>query len=85
RPVTVHLLGGTAEFVQFIEEQPFVSAIATDDTRSLVSFLYRGTDDQQRELLRTAILKDIQIITFTQAETDKEDVFMEITKGVETK
>ncbi|WP_342528271.1 ABC transporter ATP-binding protein [Chryseomicrobium sp. FSL W7-1435] len=85
RPVTVHLLGGTTEFVQFIEEQPFVSAIATDDTRSLVSFLYRGTDDQQRELLKAAILKDLPIITFSQAETDLEDVFMEITKGVETK
>lgn len=84
RPVTVHLLGSLPEFVAFIEEQPFVSAIETDEKRSLVTFSYRGTDDQQRELLKAAILKDLPIITFSQTETDLEDVFMEITKGVET-
>lgn len=84
RPVTVHLLGSLPEFVTFIEDQPFVSAIETDEKRSLVTFSYRGTDDQQRELLKAAILKDLPIITFSQTETDLEDVFMEITKGVET-
>ena len=84
RPVTVQLLGSLPEFVAFIEEQPFVSAIETDEKRSLVTFSYRGTDEQQRELLKTAVLKDLPIITFSQTETDLEDVFMEITKGVET-
>lgn len=84
RPVTVHLLGSLPEFVAFIEEQPFVSTVETDEKRNLVTFSYRGTDEQQRELLKTAVLKDLPIITFSQTETDLEDVFMEITKGVET-
>ncbi|XKH50532.1 ABC transporter ATP-binding protein [Chryseomicrobium palamuruense] len=84
RPVTVHLLGSLPEFVAFIEEQPFVSTVEMDEKRNLVTFSYRGTDEQQRELLKTAVLKDLPIITFSQTETDLEDVFMEITKGVET-
>lgn len=84
RPVTVHLLGSLPEFVAFIEEQPFVSTVETDEKRNLVTFSYRGTDEKQRELLKTAVLKDLPIITFSQTETDLEDVFMEITKGVET-
>ena len=84
RPVTVHLLGSLPQFVAFIEEQPFVSTVETDEKRNLVTFSYRGTDEQQRELLKTAVLKDLPIITFSQTETDLEDVFMEITKGVET-
>lgn len=84
RPVTVHLLGSLPEFVAFIEEQPFVSTVEMDEKRNLVTFSYRGTDEEQRELLKTAVLKDLPIITFSQTETDLEDVFMEITKGVET-
>lgn len=85
RPVTVHLMSSLAEFVQFIEEQPFVTAVQVDDVRHKVNFNYRGTDDQQAALLKAAIIKDFPIITFSQTETDLEDVFMEITKGVETK
>lgn len=85
RPVSVHLLGDVAGFVSFIEEQPFVSGVTVDENRSLVKFSYRGSDEEQMALLKTAILKDLPIITFSQAETDLEDVFMEITKGVEMK
>ncbi len=85
RPVSVHLLGDVSGFVSFIEEQPFVSGVTVDENRSLVKFSYRGSDEEQMALLKTAILKDLPIITFSQAETDLEDVFMEITKGVEMK
>lgn len=85
RPVSVHLLGDLTGFVSFIEEQPFVSSVTVDERRSLVKFSYRGSDEEQMALLKTAILKDLPIITFSQAETDLEDVFMEITKGVEMK
>ena len=85
RPVSVHLLGDLTGFVSFIEEQPFVSNVTVDERRSLVKFSYRGSDEEQMALLKTAILKDLPIITFSQAETDLEDVFMEITKGVEMK
>lgn len=85
RPVSVHLLGDMTGFISFIEEQPFVSNVTVDERRSLVKFSYRGSDEEQMALLKTAILKDLPIITFSQAETDLEDVFMEITKGVEMK
>lgn len=85
RPVSVHLHGDVSGFVSFIEEQPFVSGVTVDESRSIVKFSYRGSDEEQMALLRTAILKDLPIITFSQAETDLEDVFMEITKGVEMK
>lgn len=85
RPVSVHLLGDMTGFISFIEEQPFVSNVTVDERRSLVKFSYRGSDEEQMALLKTAILNDLPIITFSQAETDLEDVFMEITKGVEMK
>lgn len=46
-------------------------------------FFFNGNDEEQSQLLRHAILQEIQIISFKEFETNLEDVFMEITKGVE--
>ena len=67
----------------FFEEDPLISAIEVEKEKNEISFNYKGTDEEQVELLRKAFLSNIPIYSFTAEEKDLEDVFMAITKGVE--
>jgi ABC-2 type transport system ATP-binding protein len=53
-----------------------------DEENRTFQFLYKGEETEQIELLKKAVLNDIQIVSFKETETNLEDVFMEITKGV---
>lgn len=68
--------------VAFFEDHPQVSRIKLIGGHS-VQFLFAGDDDAQMNLLKSAIMANIPILSFKQLETNLEDVFMEITKGVE--
>lgn len=68
----------------FFEEDPLISSIELDEDKNEIAFNYRGSKDEQVNLLRKAILSDIQIYTLTEEEKDLEDVFMAITKGADT-
>ena len=65
----------------FFEEDPFISSIELHTEKNSVTFHYRGTEDDQINLLKKAMDHSITIISFSETETDLEDVFMEITKG----
>jgi len=67
----------------FFEEDPLISAIEVEKEKNEISFNYKGTDEEQVELLRKVFLSNIPIYSFTAEEKDLEDVFMAITKGVE--
>lgn len=69
----------------FFEEDPNISSISVDDDKKEISFTYRGTTKEQVELLKKAMLADITIYSILEEEKDLEDVFMEITKGAESK
>ncbi|WP_062105279.1 ABC transporter ATP-binding protein [Bacillus niameyensis] len=66
----------------FFEDDPAVSKTVNLEN-NLLQFHYTGTDEDQIQLLKKAILADLPIVSFKQLESNLEDVFMEITKGVD--
>ncbi|MFP7445110.1 ABC transporter ATP-binding protein [Bacillus infantis] len=67
----------------FFEDTPGVSGLRPGEGENLLQFVYKGDDAGQIALLKNAIEAGLSIASFAEAETDLEDVFMEITKGVE--
>ena len=67
----------------FFEDDPYVSKLNIGEEENSLQFIYKGSDLEQTELLKKAIANNIAITSFSEIETDLEDVFMEITKGVE--
>ncbi|MEI2664917.1 ABC transporter ATP-binding protein [Rossellomorea sp. LJF3] len=80
--IVVKVRGLVESAVAFFEDDPFVSKIDVNEENRTLQFLYKGDETGQTELLRKAILNDIPILSFKETETNLEDVFMEITKGV---
>lgn len=81
----VKLAGPTQEAMAFFENDPLVSKLIEKPEKQSIEFLYRGTEEDQIRLLRQAMEHSLQILSFAEEETDLEDVFMAITKGVEVK
>ncbi|MGE7917675.1 ATP-binding cassette domain-containing protein [Viridibacillus sp. NPDC093762] len=79
--LTVKLKDGFEKAISFFEEDPNVTGIETGEQQ--LSFRYRGSDEEQMELLKKAVLANIPILSFAEEEKDLEDVFMAITKGVD--
>lgn len=83
RVITVRLAGAMEQAIAFFEEDPFVSTIQLLDGETGLTFVYKGTEEDQVSLLKRAILHDIPLLSFMEHVTNLEDVFMEITKGDE--
>ncbi|WOV85125.1 ABC transporter ATP-binding protein [Sporosarcina jeotgali] len=83
KTITTRISGDSGAAVAFFEESPFVSAISHEMHEGVLSFTFKGDDAQQFQLLREAVLSGIHIVSFMENSVDLEDVFMEITKGVE--
>lgn len=81
----VKLAGPTQEAMAFFENDPLVSKLIEKPEKQSIEFLYRGTEEDQIHLLRQAMEHSLPILSFAEEETDLEDVFMAITKGVEVK
>ncbi len=84
RLITVKLKGLTDRATRFFEEDPFVTGLEQKEDLHTISFKYRGSEEDQLRLLKHAVEENLFILSFAEMETDLEDVFMEITKGVET-
>ncbi len=84
RLITVKLKGLIDGAARFFEEDPFVTSLEQHPEHHTIMFKYRGTEDDQLRLLKHAVEANLSILSFAEQETDLEDVFMEITKGVET-
>lgn len=67
------------ELAEKLRDEPFVTSVLTDNTG--VHVHYGGDDAQQSELLRKVVSWEIPIVSFQEAQTNLEDVFLEITKG----
>lgn len=59
----------------------YIEQIECDKEENLLRLSFSGTDEQQMNLLKRSIDAGIQILTFTQKESNLEDIFLEITKG----
>ncbi|MCJ1907088.1 ABC transporter ATP-binding protein [Planococcus ruber] len=81
----VKLAGPAKEAMAFFENDPLVSKLVEKPEKQSIEFLYRGTEEDQIRLLRQAMERSLPILSFAEEETDLEDVFMAIMKGVEVK
>lgn len=81
RQITVKVKGLLENTIAFFEEDPFVAKLEIHSDKNSIIFNYRGTEEDQINLLKKALDHNLRIISFAETETDLEDVFMEITKG----
>lgn len=80
--ITVKVLAMLEEAQTFFSTQPHVSEVAANQFDQTVSFSYGGTDTEQVQLLKQAILADIPVLSYEVQQKNLEDVFMAITKEV---
>ncbi|EWG11921.1 ABC transporter ATP-binding protein [Cytobacillus firmus] len=83
RLIFVKVHGNPENAISFFEDDPNIFKLSLQEDGVSFQFIYKGTAEEQTELLKRAILNNLAITSFAEAETDLEDVFMEITKGVE--
>jgi ABC-2 type transport system ATP-binding protein len=81
--IIVKMIDGLEKAISFFEDDPYVSKLIRREEENSFQFIYRGSSEAQTLLLKKAILHQLPIISFSEVETDLEDVFMEITRGVE--
>lgn len=81
--IIVKMMEGIDRAIAFFEDDPYVSKLIRREEENTLQFIYRGSSEEQTLLLKKAILNQLPIISFSEVETDLEDVFMEITRGVE--
>jgi len=79
RILLVRTAGQDADAEAFIAGRPHVNRLMRDEKGVHVHF--GGQDDQQSELLHDLIGHGFRLISFSEAQTNLEDVFLEITKG----
>lgn len=76
----VLLLSDVQQAIQFFEDIPAVSNIQRSEQKeNVISFAFEGTDEDQINLLKTALNNEIMILSFSQEESNLEDIFLEIT------
>jgi ABC-2 type transport system ATP-binding protein len=81
--IIVKMNEGLEPAIAFFEDDPYVSKLVRREEDNSLQFIYRGSSEEQTLLLKKAILHQLPISSFSEVETDLEDVFMEITRGVE--
>ncbi|WP_391208251.1 ATP-binding cassette domain-containing protein [Psychrobacillus sp. L4] len=81
RQISVKIKGLLEHATTFFEEDPFASKVEIQPDKNSITFNYRGTEDDQINLLKKALEHNLRVISFSEAETNLEDVFMEITRG----
>lgn len=81
KELIVKVLGDLHKAVAFFEEDPYITSIEAFPEKETITFLYRGTKEQQVQMLKQALLADILIYSVNEEEKDLEDIFMSITKG----
>lgn len=69
--------------IAFLEDIPDITQISSHVDDKTIQFLFKGNTEAQQRLLKSCMMQDLPIVSFSEIETDLEDVFMEITKGVE--
>ncbi|MEF3311729.1 ABC transporter ATP-binding protein [Paenibacillus sp. GYB004] len=80
RVLHLRILEKEAEAVAFLKDLPLVTLVLQDELGIRVHF--GGRDEEQWELLKLLVAGGYKVLSFHEAQTDLEDVFLEITKGV---
>ncbi|KMJ59657.1 ABC transporter [Bacillus sp. LL01] len=80
----VLILQDLEKAISYFEDIPSISNIQVSEQReNLLSFSFEGSDEEQVALLRNALDSGVMILSLSQEESNLEDIFLEITKGVE--
>lgn len=80
----VKLLSDIEKARLFFEDEPKVSAISIHEKlRNTLTFSFSGSDEDQIVLIKKAYAEGLSMLSFSQEESNLEDVFLEITKGVD--
>lgn len=79
RVLQVRMVNRTEEALVYLEQQPHVTMVFNDEKGLHVHF--GGTDEDQSLLLARLVEKGFPLLSFSEALTNLEDVFLEITKG----
>ncbi|WP_058303171.1 ABC transporter ATP-binding protein [Gorillibacterium timonense] len=83
RVLHIRLLGSTEEAAAYLQDRPYVNSVLVEEDGLHVHF--SGQDEEQAELVREMALQGFGVIAFNEAQTNLEDVFLEITKGGDVK
>ncbi|ALC91014.1 ABC transporter [Bacillus sp. FJAT-18017] len=81
--ITVKVWGNLETASAFFEDQYQVSRVETREDGNSLQFVFSGSEEEQFNLLKKAVDSGIMLTSFSETESNLEDVFMEITKGVE--
>lgn len=79
RVLHIRVLDRAAELTELLKDEKHVSEVFHDEAGVHVHF--GGGDAEQSELLARIIASDFHVVSFNEAQTNLEDVFLEITKG----
>lgn len=78
-PITIQVMEDANKAVEIMRELPFVRTIALDENKIVANII--GGEKEAKDLLKTLVLRDIPVISFTKSVGNLEDVFMQITEG----
>lgn len=79
RVLHIRVLDRADELAGLLQDEMHVSEVLQDETGVHVHF--GGGDAEQAQLLGRMISLGFQVLSFNEAQTNLEDVFLEITKG----
>lgn len=79
RSLHIRAIEREEHLVSLLEEEPYVVQVRRDEQGIQVHF--SGQDEEQGALLRKLIDLQFQIVSFSERQSNLEDVFLEITKG----
>ena len=83
KEIIIKVEGDLHDAVKFFEEQPHVSTVEASIKEHKITFFYKGSRDEQINMLKKAYNADLKIFSAIEVEKDLEDVFLAITKGAE--
>lgn len=81
--IQIRTFGSHQEVIAFLEAEEDVLSIQSIKEGE-IEFDYKGSDFEQKDLLKRAVEAQLPLLSFNQVDTDLEDIFMDITKGVTT-
>lgn len=81
RVLHIRLMGREDEALRLLRDEPLVSTVLQDENGLHVHF--SGQDEDQTELLLRLVEAGLRVLTFHEMETNLEDIFLEVTKGVQ--
>jgi ABC-type multidrug transport system, ATPase component len=80
RILELRLAGRAEEAALLLEGEPHVGRLMVEG--QLIRFQFAGGDEEQAELLVRLVERGFRPIAFSEAQTNLEDVFLEMTKGI---